>query len=1189
MSRLEQIYKELDQLLQHGKYSEAIEMSKQSLKLADDIEDPQEKVQEQNTAKFYLGGCYFQQALNTEHQEEALKYFENAIQHFGKALEFAEQLSDEQQKLQEQNNALFMLGHCYFQQALKTEHQEKALNYFENAIQHFGKALEFAEQLRDEQQKLPEKNDTLFILGRCYFEQALKTEHQKEALKYFKNAIQHFKKALKYAEQLSDEQQKLQKQNNAQYWLGRCYFQQALKTKQQKEALKYFKNAIQHFKKALKYAEQLSDEQQKLQKQNNAQYWLGRCYFQQALKTKQQKEALKYFKNAIDHFEKALEFAEQLSDERQKLQEQNNAQYWLGRCYFQQALNTEHQEEALNYFENAIQHFGKAPEFAEQLSDEQQKLQEQNNAQYWLGRCYFQQALNTDHQEEALNYFENAIQHFGKALEFAEQLSDEQQKFQEQNTAKFYLGVCYFQQALKTKHQEEILKYIENAIQHFGKALEFASQISDEQQKLQEQNNAQYWLGRCYFQLALKTKQQKEALKYFEQAIYHFKESLKFAKQLSNEERNFKEQNIAQHWLGSCYFQQALKTELQEKALKYFKNAIQHFKKALKYAEQLSDEQQKLQEQNNNQFWLGQCYFQQALKTEHQEEILKYFKNAIQRFGKALKFAEQLSDEQQKYQEQNTAQYWLGRCYFEQALKIEYQEEALKYFEEELKDENLEKVLKNLEQILKTEYLEKALKPLEKTLKTKHQKEYLKYLEKLLKTKYQEKILEYLEQELKIKYQKESLNYFKKAIKNFEKALEFVEKLKDEQQKLQNKNNIQIWIARCYFEKSLKIKDNKSLNKFFDYKKQIISKNEKLNKIDNPILDILNILYLMPCELEHIKLSHYTTPNVCEKLFGINSNNLNRQNNQDNAISMMRMNSITYMNDPYEGKVLLNLLSQQELEIENIKNNSKYHTFITCFSKRVNDLNQFRLYGKEDNIEASGCCLVFDKKAFWRNKPNINNSFSISNKVKDLTSDINNFKQLTISINQDINYKRENIYLPIYQVAYIAYLDNYNNNNDFETKISDTKNREFGIYISDIYNNDKYEFLNGYRKNEFQKAINDLLKKENITDIDNLEYIRYLFKDYAFKDEDEFRLLKVQDNYDGVECCENTQQLYIEYADITSCVDEIIVGTNYENTEKGRKIEYLRYQIDQKMKEIYGENPINVIQSSLPINYYKKK
>ncbi|TCJ96247.1 Sel1 repeat-containing protein [Volucribacter psittacicida] len=785
----------------------------------------------------------------------------------------------------------------------------------------------------------------------------------------------------------------------------------------------------------------------------------------------------------------------------------------------------------------AIKQLEQYLKLTEAIVDPQEKIQKQNYAQFGLGHCYFKQASETQNQNQSVEYFQKAIKH----LEYAFNLI--QNNIQKQHDTQFAIGECYFEQALRLQSQDKANECLNNAIKHFKYALTLTA--------ADNRNNNRFMLGKCYFQQAIEADNQNTAIKYFERAIKYFKDASEFT-----EQSDIDGKNSAILGIGFCYFQQALRAQPQDKANKFLGEAINHFQHVLKVVKDIY-------QQYMAQYMLGRCHFVKAENIEKQSEAIELLRQAIDDLSLAHKI-KKLTDK-----ERSDTEYGIGLCYFKYALII---------------TENYDEMFNKAINYLKNSF--------------DHKKEFFSYSQEIeaeyngkleISRCYFEHALKKLEQSKKVT---------KEVTELFNASISYLEEIYNLGKLFNNEYILKtslLMLSHYYFKWAINTSNKKeAFNKFLEKKKEFISLNQE-NDIDPLILDILAILYIMPCELEYIKLSHYTTPNVCEKLFGINSNN----------IPIMRMNSITYMNDPYEGKALLDLVHQQELEIENIKKNSEYNTFITCFSKRVNDLNQFRLYGKEDNIEASGCCLVFDKKPFWIIYQDVNKSIppSIPHTRKD--NDVSNIN--TFSFNNSTNidkndFNNQNKYLPIYQVAYIAYLDEYNKYHNFnfklplpndnedkslknKDKLLSNENFKFGIYFSDIYNS---KYLNDKRKKKFKSALNKLIK-ENIKNINDLEYIRYLFKDYAFRDEDEFRLLKVQDNYDGVKYCENTQQLYIEYGDITSCVDEIIVGTNYENTEKGRKVEYLRYQIDQKMKERYGENPINVIQSSLPINYYKKK
>ena len=324
-----------------------------------------------------------------------------------------------------------------------------------------------------------------------------------------------------------------------------------------------------------------------------------------------------------------------------------------------------------------------------------------------------------------------------------------------------------------------------------------------------------------------------------------------------------------------------------------------------------------------------------------------------------------------------------------------------------------------------------------------------------------------------------------------------------------------------------------------------------------------------------IPLAHYTSPSVCERLFGIVSDKTNdKADNNDpvdsNKVSPMRIGSSTYMNDPTEGEGLLELLNLQDLELENKAECPAYNAFFTCFSSRVNDLNQFRLYGKENGVEASGCCLVFNKSGDWLKEPDISASFrSFTNKQNK------GFKE---SIEADVaGSEDEN--LPLYQVAYIAYHDEYIAEEKCGKWLLNKNKLKFGIRLKPVGKNPSWHQL---RIDKLEKALMELMEKSNnISDEDKkaLEYIRYLFKDFAFRDEEEFRLLKIEQiGSDKIEYCPTTKSVYLPYADIRDIVDEVILGTNYEKSGKERKAEVFQHL----MRKHYPN--VKVSRSSLPIN-----
>ena len=738
-------------------------------------------------------------------------------------------------------------------------------------------------------------------------------------------------------------------------------------------------------------------------------------------------------------------------------------------------------------FDEAIEKLNQA---LDGIEDKNSQIQEQDDIQFWLGRCYLEQAMKAKGKESE-QLFGQVVEHLQQSLEFAKQLEDKQNSLQEQNYAQSSLGLCYLEQAKKAEGKD-LKQLFGQAVEHYQQQLKLAKQLTNKQDSLQEQINAQFGLGNCYLEQAKKA-QGKESEQLFGNAFEHHQQQLSLAKQLADKQNSLQEQIYAQSWLGRCYFEQALKAQGKE-SKQLFGNAFEHHQQQLRLAEQLEDKQNNLQEQIYAQSWLGRCYFEQALKAKGKDSG-QLFEQAVEHFQQSLEFAKQLADKPNSLQKQNNAQSWLGRCYFEQALKAKG---------------------------------------------------------------------------------KDSGQLFEQAVEHFQQSLEFAKQLADKPNSLQKQNNAQSWLGRCYFEQAI---IQKNWERYFDWKKQKIQGDlfgtqegtQKEKTVIDDITTILAVLNIPPMELGSIPLAHYTSPSVCERLFGIVSDKADDKVPVDsNKVSPMRIGSSTYMNDPTEGEGLLELLNLQDLELENKAECPVHNAFFTCFSSRVNDLNQFRLYGKENDVEASGCCLVFNKSGDWLKEPDISASFrSFTNKQNK------GFKE---SIEADVaGLEDEN--LPLYQVAYIAYYDEYINNEKCIIWLPNEENPKFGIRLEPVGKNPSWHQL---RIDKLEEALIELMgKSNNISDEDKkaLEYVRYLFKDFAFRDEEEFRLLKIEQiGSDKIEYCPTTKSVYLPYADIRDIVDEVILGTNYEKSGKERKAEVFQHL----MRKYYPN--VKVSRSSLPIN-----
>ncbi|MDG9700203.1 hypothetical protein, partial [Ottowia cancrivicina] len=166
--------------------------------------------------------------------------------------------------------------------------------------------------------------------------------------KKFNEAITKLSQALN---QIENKNSQIQEQNNIQFWLGRCYFEQAMKAKGE-ASKRLFEQAIEHHQQQSRLTEQLEGENG-IQGQINVQFWLGHCYLEQAIKAKGE-ASTRLFEQAIEHHQQQLRLAKQLEDEN-GIQEQINAQHLLGQCYFEQAMKAEG-EASEQLFGQAVKH-----------------------------------------------------------------------------------------------------------------------------------------------------------------------------------------------------------------------------------------------------------------------------------------------------------------------------------------------------------------------------------------------------------------------------------------------------------------------------------------------------------------------------------------------------------------------------------------------------------------------------------------------------------------------------------------------------------------------------------------------------------------------------------------------------------------------------------------------------------------
>ena len=350
---------------------------------------------------------------------------------------------------------------------------------------------------------------------------------------------------------------------------------------------------------------------------------------------------------------------------------------------------------------------------------------------------------------------------------------------------------------------------------------------------------------------------------------------------------------------------------------------------------------------------------------------------------------------------------------------------------------------------------------------------------------------------------------------------------------------------------------------------------EKLLELFDRTLNIIDILKLdfgqdssedKPPER---KLAHYTGTYTTDKLLAIDK--------KANLPSAFRLNTINNVNDPSEGQLLVNYLNNmQEKYFYDSGFDENLHAFISCFTFNHDSLNQFRLYGKQDNKEASGISLVFKKEFFQPHSLLKGLSYlSPKNNLQELDNEFINQNpndEVKVAQHLEVRYRVSKqpvmrcVYLdPISSFTQLAQRNKLTFYREFENakvthKIEDItkeKNKakvEWLKYTNDI--KEKTKFFNKefkYLKKAYKKVIKEKAKigKGDQKFLDEIEVLlgkillplKYLIKHSAFQEEQECRIVYITSLDDEKVKMEFGKFLYVEYeADVKDNLDKIYIA-----------------------------------------------
>lgn len=281
-----------------------------------------------------------------------------------------------------------------------------------------------------------------------------------------------------------------------------------------------------------------------------------------------------------------------------------------------------------------------------------------------------------------------------------------------------------------------------------------------------------------------------------------------------------------------------------------------------------------------------------------------------------------------------------------------------------------------------------------------------------------------------------------------------------------------------------------------------VDKDSYLNiyQISLEIVALLNA-----SEVEEFEFAHYTTQETANALIFKNS--------------PFRLNSVTTANDPKEGYPLLNFIGFTGSFSPNI-----YQAFVGSFTFNPDSLNQFRLYGKNNNIEGSGVSLILSFN-YFADDIKINNS--LVNPLKIITSKIKHPIFRCVYLDP---ISRRVISLG-HKEACIFYRESLNKSkNEIDEQVDKYLNfiNELKVKVEEGLNN-----LNSEVHNIFNEIQNEPEKKlEAIKLIPLLLiHIRYLVKHYDFKEEQECRIIQVEPliNNSKIKISDDNSRMYVNY------------------------------------------------------------
>ena len=343
--------------------------------------------------------------------------------------------------------------------------------------------------------------------------------------------------------------------------------------------------------------------------------------------------------------------------------------------------------------------------------------------------------------------------------------------------------------------------------------------------------------------------------------------------------------------------------------------------------------------------------------------------------------------------------------------------------------------------------------------------------------------------------------------------------------------------------------------------------------------EVLKYLQIIPAF--ESKVAHYTRPQIAFDLFE------GKKNDNDKEPSNFRLSTIRGVNDPTEGLVLNGYWNQQGIP-ETIHTNDTA-TFISCFTFNHDNLNQFRLYGKENGREATGVSLVFNKEFFSDQADTLE---FIAGPSKDLSSKSKQIKPNETGKMESDNKKpligKSTLYRCIYldpETGYLTLAQRDKSTFYRENKEKETAEKnwiEYSEEISEIEKSFKDSLFN--KNDSILEKLKSIFKDPNTYGVEEkqkiLEAVRfillplqYLVKHIAFQEEQECRIMYItQFRDEKIHSDREEQKMYVKYEEpVLPHIDKIWLSPGAAKDQ-----DFFRILLDQgsgKSKVRISQNP----------------